>query len=71
MRKRNMVFCALAFAIILMTLITNSIPALAFNKHGPTPIPGNLFPHQGILHNDQTSKHAVGKLHSLQAIPPA
>jgi len=66
-----MVFFALAFAIILMALMINSIPVLAFNKHGPTPIPGNLFPHPGTLHNDQTSKHSVGKLNLLQVMPSA
>ena len=64
-----MVFFALVFAIILTTLMINSIPVLAFNKHGPTPIPGYLFPHPGTLHNNQTSKNAVEKSHSLQVMP--
>lgn len=63
-----MVFFALVFAIILVTLMINSIPVLAFNKHGPTPIPGNLFPHPGI-HNGQISKSINGTLHSFPVTP--
>lgn len=70
MRKTRMALIALALSVILITLMINSIPVLAFNKNGPTPIPGNLFPHPDILHNDQTSKHAVGKLHWLQVTSP-
>jgi hypothetical protein len=69
MRKSRMVFVILVFAVILVTLMINSIPALAFNKNGPTPIPGNLFPHPGTLPNDHSSKHLVEKLHLLQAMP--
>ncbi|MGI0007632.1 MAG: hypothetical protein ACREAR_06510 [Nitrosotalea sp.] len=69
MKKSSIILITLAFTMILTTLIVNSIPALAFNKHGPTPIPGNLFPHPGILHNSKTSKHADEKLHSLQVLP--
>jgi hypothetical protein len=43
-------------------------PVQAFNKNGPTPIPGNLFPHPGTLPNDHTSKHVIGKPRSLQII---
>lgn len=64
-----MVFIALAFAIILTTLIINSNPVLAFHKNGPTPIPGNLFPHPGALHNNPILKHANEKLHAFQVNP--
>ena len=69
MRKLNIVLIALVLTLVLTTLIINSIPVLAFNKHGPTPIPGNLFPHPGALHNSQTPKPAIEKSHSLQVIP--
>ena len=49
-----MILIALAFTIILTASIINPIPVLAFNKHGPTPIPGNLFPHPGSLHTSPT-----------------
>ena len=69
MRKLNIVLIALVLTLVLTTLIINSIPVLAFNKHGPTPIPGNLFPHPGALHNNLPPKHAVEKSHSLQVMP--
>jgi hypothetical protein len=65
-----MVFITLVFAIILVTLVINSNPVLALNKNGPTPIPGNLFPHPGILHNQHILKHAAEKSHPLQVMPP-
>jgi len=69
MRKLNIVLIALVLTLVLTTLIINSIPVLAFNKHGPTPIPGNLFPHPGALHNNQTPKHTVEKSNSPQVMP--
>ena len=69
MRKLNIVLIALVLTLVLTTLIINSIPVLAFNKHGPTPIPGNHFPHPGILHNNQTPKHTVEKSNSPQVMP--
>ena len=69
MRKLNIVLIALVFTLVLTTLIINSIPVLAFNKHGPTPIPGNLFPHPGALHYNQIPKHIVEKSNSPQVMP--
>ena len=71
MRKSGIVIIALVLSIITITLITNSVSVFAYNKNGPTPIPGNLFPHPGTSHDDQSSKHDVGKLHSFQFMPPA
>ena len=65
MRKTNMIFIALGFAIILTTLIIN--PVFALSKHGPTPIPGNLFPHPSALHT-HILKHAAEKPHLLQVV---
>jgi hypothetical protein len=69
MRKINMIFIALCFAIILTTLILNSNPVFALHKNGPTPIPGNLFPHTSALHTHHIFKHAAEKLHLLQVVP--
>lgn len=62
-----MIFIALGFAIILATLVINSNPVFALTKHGPTPIPGNLFPHPSASHT-HILKHAVEKLHPLQVV---
>ena len=69
MRKSRIIIIASILSIIIITLVTNSIPVLAYNKNGSTPIPGNLFPHPSISHNDKIPKHAVGKLDSLQFMP--
>ena len=61
-----MIFIALGFAIILATLIIN--PVFALNKHGPTPIPGNLFPHPSVTHT-HILKHAAEKPHLLPVVP--
>ena len=64
MRKINTIFIALGFAILLTTLVINSNPVFALNKNGPTPIPGNLFPHP-TLHTHHIFKHAAEKSHLL------
>jgi hypothetical protein len=69
MGKTNMIFIALGFAILLTTLIINSNPVFALNKIGPTPIPGNLFPHPSVLHGHHIFKHAAEKLHLLHVMP--
>jgi hypothetical protein len=68
MRKSNTIFIALGFTILLTTLVINSNPVFALNKNGPTPIPGNLFPHHNVLHGHHIFKHAAEKLHPLQVM---
>lgn len=68
MKKSHVILGAIIFSIMLTSIIVSLDPAQAFNKKGPTPIPGNLFPHPGTLSNDNTSKHAIGKLHSPQIV---
>ncbi len=68
MAKRGMILGTIVFLIILTTLTVGYLPAQAFNKHGPIPIPGNLFPHPGtspgnhVLKNNDvviSSQHTV------------
>jgi hypothetical protein len=46
----------------MISLIMNLPHVQAFNKNGPNPIPGNLFPHPNTSDNNHT-KHAGGTLH--------
>ena len=50
MKKHNMlVFGVLLFLVMIMPLMTSNVQA--FNKHGPSPIPGNLIPFPGMIHD--------------------
>ena len=46
MKKQHVfVFGIMIFLVLMVPLVIND--AQAFNKHGPTPIPGNLIPFPG------------------------
>ncbi len=47
-----LVFCMVAFLMIMVPMMV--IDAQAFNKHGPTPIPGNLIPFP-VMHDKHGS----------------
>lgn len=50
MKKQYLlVFGMLFFLVLMVPLMTSSVQA--FNKHGPTPIPGNLIPFPGMGHD--------------------
>jgi hypothetical protein len=57
MRKPIIILGTLIFSIILISLIMNFPLVQAFNKNGPTPIPGNLFPHPNTSDHNHNSKH--------------
>jgi len=56
MKKRYaFVFGVLILLVILVPMMTTSVQA--FNKHGPTPIPGNLIPFPGMGHDKSHDKN--------------
>lgn len=64
MKKHHvLVFGILLFLVLMVPVMTHNVQA--FNKNGPTPIPGNLIPFPGMMHD---------KNHDLKTpsvIPPA
>ncbi|HXU95643.1 MAG TPA: hypothetical protein VFP45_04315 [Candidatus Nitrosotalea sp.] len=57
MKKRYaLIFGMLIFLVLLVPLMTTSVQA--FNKHGPSPIPGNLIPFPGMGH-DKNHSHPI------------
>lgn len=54
MKKQHvLIFGMMIFLVIMVPLVIND--AQAFNKHGPTPIPGNLIPFPTKTHDKQDS----------------
>jgi hypothetical protein len=60
MKKHYMlVFGVLLFLVLIVPLVTSNVQA--FNKNGPSPIPGDLIPFPGMAHD---KKHD-SKIHSV------
>lgn len=54
MKKQHvLVFGTMIFLVLMVPLVIND--AQAFNKHGPTPIPGNLIPFHTKTHDKHDS----------------
>lgn len=55
-----MLIVGIALSVIVATMILSPTDVLGFKIHGPTPIPGDLFPHPG-KHPVQSSKNTYGQ----------
>ncbi|CUR52277.1 exported protein of unknown function [Nitrosotalea devaniterrae] len=64
MKKHHLfVFGILIFLVLMVPLMTSSVQA--YNKHGPSPIPGNLIPFPGTNHD----KHHDSKTPPVIPLP--
>lgn len=52
-KQHVLVFCMVTLLVLMVPLMIND--AQAFNKHGPSPIPGNLIPFPAKTHDKHDS----------------